>query len=80
MNETFELVECHTPQIEAQTTETTATSVVVSVSAVPSISGDFTTTTANNAAAQMSQKTRQKVTNLPTLSISGPSPPHEEFL
>ncbi|XP_055701970.1 uncharacterized protein LOC129801196 isoform X2 [Phlebotomus papatasi] len=79
LNETFELVECHTPQIEEQATET-ATSVVVSVSAVPSISGEFTTTTANNAAAQMSQKTRQKVTNLPTLSISGPSPPHEEFL
>ncbi|XP_059613749.1 uncharacterized protein LOC132259933 isoform X2 [Phlebotomus argentipes] len=77
LTEMFELVECHTPQTDVRTTETT--SVVVSVAAVPSISGETTTSTAS-ATPKMSQKTRQKVANLPTLSISGPSPPHEEFL
>ncbi|GAB0095017.1 hypothetical protein DMENIID0001_103430 [Sergentomyia squamirostris] len=83
LNETFELVECHTPLAEDETTDVT-TSVVVSVPAVPSISGECTSSrvavTAATVTADMSQKTRQKVTNLPTLSISGPSPPHEEFL
>ncbi|XP_055688238.1 uncharacterized protein LOC129792869 isoform X2 [Lutzomyia longipalpis] len=80
INETFELVECYNPDSQDKTDDAAA-SVVVSVTAVPSISGEFTTTTTSEASATpMTQAVRQKVTNLPTLSISGPSPPHGEFL